>query len=95
MFLESFTSVLYAFVQSRRMVEYYHHFAKIQPFCNINQRVSRLSQRGNGPFVYRDHAGWPASLPYIWKIRVNNYLGVVLCVVIDHNYEGPARGMVC
>ena len=30
-----------------------------------------ISQRGNSPFVYRDGAGWPASLSYIRKIRVS------------------------
>ena len=30
-----------------------------------------LSQRGFSPFVYRDRGGWPASLPYIRKIRVS------------------------
>ena len=37
-----------------------------------------LSQRGDSPFVYRDgtgSSGWPASLPYIRKIRVS----MVIC----------------
>ena len=31
----------------------------------------RISQRGDSPFVYRDGVGWPASLPYSWKIHVS------------------------
>ena len=27
------------------------------------------------PFVYRDRAGWPASLPYIRKIRISVAIG--------------------
>ena len=34
-----------------------------------------LSQRGGSPFVYRDGAGWPASLPYIRKIHVSVAIG--------------------
>ena len=34
-----------------------------------------LSQRGDSPFVYRDRGGWPASLPYICKIRVSMAIG--------------------
>ena len=34
-----------------------------------------ISQRGNSPFVYRDHGGRPASLPYIRKIRVSVPIG--------------------
>ena len=34
-----------------------------------------MSQRGDSPFVYRDGAGWPASLPYIRKIRVSVAIG--------------------
>ena len=34
-----------------------------------------LSQRGGSPFVYRDGTGWPASLPYIRKIRVSVAIG--------------------
>ena len=34
-----------------------------------------LSQRGFSPFVYRDRGGWPASLPYICKIRVSVAIG--------------------
>ena len=33
------------------------------------------SQRGDSPFVYRDRGGWPASLPYICKIRVSVAIG--------------------
>ena len=33
--------------------------------------ANSISQRGNSPFVYRDGTGWPASLPYIRKIRVS------------------------
>ena len=33
------------------------------------------SQRGFSPFVYRDRGGWPASLPYIRKIRVSVAIG--------------------
>ena len=49
--------------------------------CYINTITNRyclyyyLSQRGGSPFVYRDRAGWPASLPYICKIRVSMALG--------------------
>ena len=35
-----------------------------------------ISQRGNSPFVYRDGTGWPASLPYIRKIRVSVAIGI-------------------
>ena len=42
----------------------------------ISQRGnSPFSQRGNSPFVYRDGTGWPASLPYIRKIRVSVAIG--------------------
>ena len=34
-----------------------------------------VSQRGDSPFVYRDRGGWPASLPYIRKIRVSVAIG--------------------
>ena len=34
-----------------------------------------ISQRGFSPFVYRDRGGWPASLPYIRKIRVSVAIG--------------------
>ena len=34
-----------------------------------------ISQRGDSPFVYRDGTGWPASLPYIWKIHVSVAIG--------------------
>ena len=34
-----------------------------------------ISQRGDSPFVYRDRGGWPASLPYICKIRVSVAIG--------------------
>ena len=34
-----------------------------------------ISQRGDSPFVYRDRGGWPASLPYICKIRVSMAIG--------------------
>ena len=34
-----------------------------------------ISQRGDSPFVYRDRDGWPASLPYICKIRVSVAIG--------------------
>ena len=34
-----------------------------------------ISQRGDSPFVYRDGIGWPASLPYIRKIRVSVAIG--------------------
>ena len=34
-----------------------------------------VSQRGDSPFVYRDRGGWPASLPYICKIRVSVAIG--------------------
>ena len=34
-----------------------------------------ISQRGDSPFVYRDGTGWPASLPYIQKIRVSVAIG--------------------
>ena len=37
------------------------------PYC--------LSQRGFSPFVYRDRGGWPASLPYIRKIRISVAIG--------------------
>ena len=37
--------------------------------------VHVLSQRGDSPFVYRDRGGWPASLPYIRKIRVSVAIG--------------------
>ena len=33
------------------------------------------TQRGDSPFVYRDRGGWPASLPYIWKIHVSVAIG--------------------
>ena len=38
-------------------------------------QVTQLSQRGDSPFVYRDRGGWPASLPYICKIRVSGAIG--------------------
>ena len=34
-----------------------------------------ISQRGDSPFVYRDRGGWPASLPYICKIRISMAIG--------------------
>ena len=34
------------------------------------------SQRGGSPFVYRDHADWPALLPYIRKIRISMAIGI-------------------
>ena len=37
--------------------------------------IIRISQRGDSPFVYRDGTGWPASLPYIRKIRVSMAIG--------------------
>ena len=37
--------------------------------------VIQVSQRGDSPFVYRDGIGWPASLPYIRKIRVSVAIG--------------------
>ena len=37
--------------------------------------VSGLSQRGDSIDVYRDRGGWPASLPYIRKIRVSVAIG--------------------
>ena len=37
--------------------------------------ICGLSQRGDSPFVYRDRGGWPASLPYIRKIRVSVAIG--------------------
>ena len=37
--------------------------------------MEQLSQRGFSPFVYRDRAGWPASLPYICKFRVSVAIG--------------------
>ena len=33
--------------------------------------LPELSQRGGRPFVYRDRACWPASLPYIPKICIS------------------------
>ena len=42
--------------------------------CNFLQNEG-LSQRGDSPFVYRDGIGWPASLPYIRKIRVSVAIG--------------------
>ena len=39
------------------------------------EKVLPLSQRGDSPFVYRDRGGWPASLPYIRKIRVSVAIG--------------------
>ena len=38
-------------------------------------KPSGVSQRGDSPFVYRDRGGWPASLPYICKIRVSVAIG--------------------
>ena len=34
-----------------------------------------VSQRGGSPFVYRDCGGWPALLPYIFKIHVSVAIG--------------------
>ena len=50
-------------------------------FVNTKGGIGRnipcdLSQRGNSPFVYRDGTGWPASLPYIQKIRVSVAIGI-------------------
>ena len=39
--------------------------------CAYVDDVRMIPQTGNSPFVYRDGAGWPASLPYIWKIRIS------------------------
>ena len=33
--------------------------------------LDTVSQGGGRSFVYRDHVGWPVSLPYIRKIRVS------------------------
>ena len=38
--------------------------------------LQELSQRGDSPFVYRDGTGWPASLPYIRKIRISVAIGI-------------------
>ena len=44
--------------------------------CGLIGKVSlQSSQRGDSPFVYRDGIGWPASLPYIRKIRVSVAIG--------------------
>ena len=44
-------------------------------FSENNILIHTLSQRGDSPFVYRDGIGWPASLPYIRKIRVSVAIG--------------------
>ena len=49
---------------------------KLVQVCTKVQTLGlALSQRGDSPFVYRDGTGWPASLPYIWKIRVSVAIG--------------------
>ena len=35
----------------------------------------RLYHKGALAFIYRDHGGWPASLPYICKIHVSVAIG--------------------
>ena len=47
----------------------------VQVCTKVQTLGSALSQRGDSPFVYRDGTGWPASLPYIWKIRVSVAIG--------------------
>ena len=42
---------------------------------SFSTETEHVSQRGDSPFVYRDGAGWPAPLPYIWKIRVSVVIG--------------------
>ena len=41
----------------------------------LTVRSTNISQRGFSPFVYRDRGGWPASLPYIRKIRISVAIG--------------------
>ena len=45
-----------------------------------------LSQRGDSPFVYRDGAGWPASLPYIRKICVSVAIGTQSGIYLTKGY---------
>ena len=52
-----------------------HHNTGITNIGIRDGGVIILSQRGNSPFVYRDRGGWPASLPYICKIRVSEAIG--------------------
>ena len=40
-------------------------------FTRTTMFTELLIYQTHGPFVYRDHAGWPASLPYIRKICVS------------------------
>ena len=53
-----------------------YSYAHINIQCRWSQTlIHYISQRGDSPFVYRDGTGWPASLPYIWKIHVSVAIG--------------------
>ena len=43
-----------------------------------------FGQMGNIPFVHRDRAGWPASLPYILKICVSVAIGTQSGIILTY-----------
>ena len=53
----------------------YTHTLAYTRTMHVCTSIIILSQRGGSPFVHRDRAGWPASLPYICKIRVSVAMG--------------------
>ena len=57
-----------------KVKEFLIYLYKLYMYIHIN--LNYVSQRGDSPFVYRDGTGWPASLPYIQKIRVSVAIGI-------------------
>ena len=62
----------------RKLARTWREDSEQQPLC--------ITKRGDSPFVYRDRGGWPASLPYVRKIRVSVVIGTQSGIVFTKGY---------
>ena len=77
--------LLHALNPPRSAILYLQFLAQYHPYILLLIFIL-VSQRGDSPFVYRDGTGWPASLPYIYKICVSVAIGTQSGIRLHKGY---------